>query len=157
MVSYLRTVPPVERANGPVEIGMLGMILDRHDLVVLDVARRISQQGLERAGGPMPTAQYGRFIARACMGCHGETLSGGRLPGTPSHVPAATNITPHPSGIADWTYEDFVRMLDTGVKKNGEQLDPFMPLETVSKMNEVERRALWAYLRSIEPKEFGQR
>lgn len=157
IVSYLRTVPPVERANGPIEIGMLGMILDRNDQFVLDVARRISHEGWERPSSPTPTAEYGRFIARACMGCHGETFSGGRMPGTPSSVPIPTNITPHATGIVDWSYEDFTRLLDTGVKKNGEKLNPFMPLDTVGNMNEVERQALWAYLRSLEPREFGQR
>src|SRR5580704_10009122 len=42
IVSYLRTVPPGERENGPTAIKPLGKILDRKGAMVLDVARRIS-------------------------------------------------------------------------------------------------------------------
>lgn len=35
--------------------------------------------------------------------------------------------------------------------------DPFMPREALNAMNDVERRALWAYLRSVPPVPFGHR
>lgn len=62
-----------------------------------------------------------------------------------------------PSGIKDWSYEDFDRLLTEGIKKNGEQLDPFMPIEATQKASELEKRALWAFFQSIPPKEFGSR
>lgn len=157
LVSYLRTLPPIERENGPMVIGPLGKILDRRDEFVLDVARRIATASREAVPAPSPTAEYGRFIGRLCTGCHGEGLSGGRIPGTPPSIPIPSNITPDASGIKEWTYEDFNKLLNTGLRKNGLALNPFMPYEALAKLDAVEKQALWAYLRSLPAKPFGQR
>ena len=37
---------------------------------------------------------------------------------------------------APWTYQDFVKLLATGLRKNGKKVDPFMPIEALDKMNE---------------------
>lgn len=88
---------------------------------------------------------------------HGEGLSGGPLPGAPSSLPVLVNTTPHESGIAGWTYDDFDRLLTTGIRKDGGKLDPFMPIEAISKADETEKRALWAYLQSVPPRPDGGR
>ena len=41
VISYLRTMPAVQKANGPFEVGLLGKVLDRFDLIPIDIARRI--------------------------------------------------------------------------------------------------------------------
>jgi len=46
---------------------------------------------------------------------------------------------------------------DTGVRKNGKKLEPFMPYESFAKFDDVERRSPWAFLQSIAPTSFGQR
>ncbi|HEY8944532.1 MAG TPA: hypothetical protein VIM73_09725, partial [Polyangiaceae bacterium] len=66
-------------------------------------------------------------------------------------------ITPHATGLKDWSYADFERLLDTGIRKNGKKLDPFMPLGNLAKFDETERKALWAYLRTLPAKPFGER
>lgn len=157
IVSYLRTVPPVEKANGPNEVGVLGKVLDRQGQLPLDVARAVEGVGDERAGKPEPTAEYGRFLARGCTGCHGSGLSGGAIPGAPSDLPIPLNITPHETGIAGWSYEDFDALMTKGEKKKGGKLDPFMPIEGFSKMDETEKRALYAYLMSQPATPFGGR
>jgi cytochrome c5 len=157
MISYLRSQPPVDRANGPIQIGMLGKVLDRRGAMPLDVARRIDHAHIEAAPKPTPTQDYGRFIGRLCTGCHGEHLSGGPLPGAPPSTPVPLNLTPDASGLAGWTYDDFAKLLDTGVRKNGKKLDPFMPLSAFSHYDETERHALWAYLQSLPPAPFGGR
>jgi hypothetical protein len=157
MISYLRTVPAVDKANGAIEIGPLGKVLDRRNMFALDVARRIDHERAEIAPPPAPTKEYGRFVARLCTGCHGEHLSGGPIPGAPPSVPTPLNLTPDPSGLAGWAYDDFAKLLDTGVRKNGKKLDPFMPLGAFSKYDDTERRALWAYLQSVSPTPAGQR
>ncbi len=157
IVSYMRTVAAVERANGPVEIGLIGKVLDRHDQLHLDIARRIDHDNIELAGAPEPSAKYGAFLARACMGCHGGTFSGGPIPGAPKEMPTPTNLTPHQTGIAGWTFEDFDRLLTKGEKKNGEKLDPFMPIDALGKLDAVEKRALFAFLSELPPRPFGGR
>jgi hypothetical protein len=157
MISYLRTVPAVDKANGPIQVGPLGKVLDRRNMFALDVARRIDHEHGEIAPPPEPTPEYGRFVARLCTGCHGEHLSGGPIPGAPPSVPTPLNLTPDASGLAGWTYEDFAKLLDTGVRKNGKKLDPFMPIGTFAKYDDTERHALWAYLQSVSPTPAGQR
>jgi cytochrome c553 len=157
MISYLRTVPAVDKPNGPMAIGTLGKVLDRRDLVPLDVARRVNQAHAEHAPSPAPTREYGRFVARMCSGCHGEHLSGGPIPGAPPSVPVPLNLTPDASGLAGWTYDDFAKLLDTGVRKNGKTLDPFMPLSAFVRYDDTERHALFAYLQSLPATPAGQR
>jgi hypothetical protein len=157
MISYLRTAAPVDKPNGAMEVGVLGKVLDRRNMVALDVARRIDHEHGEIAPPPAPTKEYGRFVSRLCTGCHGAHLSGGPIPGAPPSVPTPLNLTPDKSGLAGWTYDDFATLLDTGVRKNGKKLDPFMPLSAFAKYDETERRALWAYLQSVPATPAGQR
>lgn len=157
LVSYVASAPAVNAPNGPLHFGLLAKVLDRHDLFALDVARRIDHENPNVAGAPTPDAAYGRFLALGCTGCHGSGLGGGPIPGAPPDFPTPSNITPDSSGIGAWSYADFNRLLDTGVRKNGARLHPFMPLENLKNFDETERQALWAYLRSVPAKPFGDR
>jgi hypothetical protein len=158
IISWIRTMPVVQRASGPMQIGLLGKILDRRDVVPLDVARRVAERGPhDLAPPPSPTAAYGGYIARACIGCHGEHYSGGRIPGAPSSLPIPANITADASGIHSWTYEDFERFSHTGVRPNGSRVNPFMPIEILNNMDDTERHATWEFLRSVPPRPYGQR
>ena len=40
------------------------------------------------------SVEHGKYVAAMCIGCHGATLSGGKIPGGPPDWPAAANITP---------------------------------------------------------------
>ncbi len=157
LISYVRSVPAVSKPNGPVEIGLLGKFLDRQDLFVLDIARRIDHTRRETAPAPAPTALYGAFLARSCTGCHGEHLSGGKIPGAPPEMAIPLNITPDATGIRDWTFADFEHLLATGLRPDGRKLNPMMPIQVINAMNETEKRALWEYLRSVPPRPFGGR
>jgi hypothetical protein len=157
IVSWFRTMPGVDRANGPVQIGLLGKVLDRKGAVILDVARHIDHAHVELAPPPSPTADYGRYIGRMCTGCHGEHLSGGRIPGAPSSLPVPLNLTPDATGLRDWTYDDFVKVMREAVRKNGKALDPFMPVDAWKNFDDVEMRAVWEYLRTLPPLPLGGR
>jgi hypothetical protein len=123
----------------------------------LDIARRIDHGTRTRAPAPVVSATYGAFVGRTCVGCHGEHLGGGRIPGAPSSLPIPANITKHETGIKAWTFDDFDRLLTAGVKKDGTKVNPFMPIESFGKLNNIEKRALWAYLESVPPVAFGTR
>jgi hypothetical protein len=157
VISYLRTVPPVDRATSAMTIKTLGKILDRKGLIPIDIARRIDHEHIETGPPPSPTAEYGRFIARLCSGCHGESFGGGPIPGAPPDFPVPLNLTPDATGLQGWTYEDFEHIAKTGVRKNGKKLAEFMPIEAIANMDDVERHALWAYLSSLKPVPFGTR
>ena len=106
---------------------------------------------------PTPTAVYGKYLAMACTGCHGDHFSGGKIPGTPPDFPPPLNLTPDKTGLAGWTYEDFDKLLTTSIRKNGEKLKPFMPVEAFGKVNDTEKHALFAYLQTLPPVPYGNR
>ena len=52
---------------------------------------------------------------------------------------------------------DFEKFMRTGTRRNGQQVHPFMPMETMKAMNDIELQALWAYLQSVPAKPMGGR
>ncbi len=157
IVSYIRSVPGVDKPNGPIRFGAMGKVLDRRGMFVADVARKIDHANIETAPPPTPTAAYGKYLARSCTGCHGERLSGGPIPGAPSTMPIPLNLTPHETGMKGWTYDDLDKLLTKGDRKNGKKLDPFMPIENYGKMDETEKKALFAHLQGLAPLPYGGR
>jgi len=160
LVSYIRSRPPIDNDVPAPVVGWVGKVLDRTDMMVLDVARRIdhtTDSPLVESLEPTATFEYGANLGLLCMGCHGTGLSGGKIPGTPSSIPIPPNLTPHETGLKGWTYEQFLTLLNAGTKPDGTDLDPFMPVTTLAAMTDIEKAALWAYLQGLEPKEFGNR
>lgn len=157
LISYLRTLPPKDSEAFGVEVGVLGKVLDRMEMMPLDVARRIDHASLPVAPPPSESPEYGRHIATLCQGCHGRTLSGGRLPGAPPELPEPLNLTPHETGLKDWEFADFDKLMRQGIRKNGKPLHPFMPIAATRAFNETEMKALWAYLRTVPALPHGGR
>ncbi|HEX3346412.1 MAG TPA: c-type cytochrome [Polyangiaceae bacterium] len=157
IVSYLRSVKPCDRPNGATAVKTLGKVLDRQEKFVSDVARHIDHTKVETVPPPEPTAAYGRYVARLCMGCHGEHFSGGPLPGAPSSFAIPLNLTPDATGLKEWTFTDFEKLMRTGVRKNGKQLDKLMPIESWKNFDDSEMHATWAYLQTLPPLPFGGR
>jgi mono/diheme cytochrome c family protein len=158
LVSYLRSLPPIDRASPASSVGLAGKLLDRLGKLPIDIARHIDHVAPRaKALTATATRAYGKYLARSCASCHGPGLSGGRIPGAPAKLAVPANITPHETGIKRYTEADFMRLLDTGKKPNGTPLDPFMPIAALRAMNDTERRALFAYLMSLPPTPFGRR
>ncbi|WKK67493.1 c-type cytochrome [Lutimonas zeaxanthinifaciens] len=68
----------------------------------------------------------------------------------------AANLTPHESGIGNWTEEQFKRALTQGKAKgmeNGRMLLPPMPWMNYANMKDEDVRAVYTYLKSINPVE----
>ena len=157
LISYIRTLPPSSKPNGPIKLGTLAKILDRMDAIPLDIARRIDHEKAGRGPAPSPTKEYGALLGRSCTGCHGAKLSGGPIPGAPPELPVPLNLTPDATGMKGWTFEDFDRLMVQGIRKNGKKLDPFMPIEAFGKQDDTEKRALFAWLQSLPATPFGNR
>jgi mono/diheme cytochrome c family protein len=157
VISYIRTLPPVNRPSNPMRIKTLGKILDRLDKIPIDIARRIDHQKIEKAPPPAPTPAYGRHVAKLCTGCHGANLSGGPIPGAPPDMAVPLNLTPHESGIKKWKAEDFAKVMKEGRRLDGRKLDPMMPVEAFGQFDDTEMQALYSYLMTLAPREFGGR
>jgi len=158
VVSFVRSVPNVDNEVPPTEVRPLGRLLDQFGVLKTLSARMVDHDAPRaEAPAPEPTPRYGALLARSCTGCHGDSLGGGPIPGAPSSLPVPANLTAHATGLATWTKEQFVHALQTGVRPDGRQLNSFMPIATTATLHDVEYTALWEYLRSLPPREFGQR
>ena len=104
------------------------------------------------------TKEHGAYVANMCIGCHGEHLSGGRIPGGPPDWPPAANLTPgEQSAMA--RYPDaatFMAMLRSGKRPDGSPIK-VMPFESLGKLDDVDVQALHAYLKTVPPRPAGGR
>jgi hypothetical protein len=121
------------------------------------VADKTPDRPLRDGVAPGPTAAYGRYLAdfAGCHGCHGFGLSGGKVAGPPG-LPPASNLTPL-GAVASWSEADFVRLMRTGRRPDDSPINDFMPWNTFRGMTDEELRAMWTYLRSVPPREFGHK
>jgi mono/diheme cytochrome c family protein len=158
LIAYIRSMPAVDRASVPSYIGPVGRTLFAFGILPMTESRLVDHTGPHvarvEAGA---TADYGRYVARACVSCHGEHLSGGRIPGVPPSFKVPANLTPDATGLAGWTKEDFYRVLREGKKRDGSAVDAFMPWRALGHFSDMEIDAIWAYLQTVPPKPFGQR
>lgn len=66
----------------------------------------------------------------------------------------AANLTPDPTGIGNWTEEQFIVAMKQGKWKgleNSRNLLPPMPWQSYSKLADKDLKAIFAYLKSIKP------
>jgi hypothetical protein len=71
VITYVRSVPPVSKPDEKSSIGVLAKVLDRRGMVQVDVAKLIDHGKRVTAPAPTPTASYGAYLGRLCVGCHG--------------------------------------------------------------------------------------
>jgi hypothetical protein len=50
-----------------------------------------------------------------------------------------------------------VKALREGIRPGGSAINPFMPIGATKLMTDVELVAMWKYLQSLPPKEYGTR
>ena len=155
IIGYVRSLPPVEREVPKTYLRILGRALVAVGKLPLLVAPRVPPFTHPQPIEPAPTVAYGRYLATisSCHDCHGKGLSGGPMaaPG----APPASNLTP--AGLSRWSETDFVRALREGKRPDGTTLQEIMPWREFRHMTDEELSALWQYLRSVPPKEFGGR
>lgn len=159
LIAYYRSIPPVDREIPAPALGPLARVLFLTGQLPLVPAELIDHDAARPPLPAMgPTAEYGAYLATGCTGCHGMGLSGGRIPGADPNWPPAKNITPDSeTGIGSWSHEDFATALRTGVRPNGSAINPVMPIQATRYMTDVELEALYRYLRTVEPKPYGNR
>ncbi|HMN07813.1 MAG TPA: cytochrome c [Gemmatimonadaceae bacterium] len=159
IVAYLRAAPPVDRPSRGSVVRPLGRLLYvAGQLPLMNESELVPHDGITRRTPPAgATAEYGAYLATVggCTGCHGPGLSGGHVPGTPPSFKPAANLTP--SGIGQWSEQDFVTALREGKRPDGSVIDPFMPVKYTAQMTDDELRALYAHLRTVPPRETGTR
>jgi mono/diheme cytochrome c family protein len=158
LIAYIRAKPPVDRVIVSSYVGPIGRALFVFGVLPMVESRLVDQNAPHAARVEAgATVDYGSYLVRSCVGCHGQHLSGGPIPGAPPSFKAPANITPDASGIAGWTKADFYRVFREGKKRDGSAIDSFMPWQALGHFSDMELDALWAYLQTVPPRPYGRR
>ncbi len=157
IVSYIRSQPKVNRDPGSIRLGPMFSMLIATDPDAFTAARvdHLKAHPVEPPAAVV-SVEYGEHLVQVCRGCHGEHLSGGKLKGDPN-MPLVANLTPHETGLKDWSEEDFIRALREGRRKDGTTIKEAMPWRAYGQMGDAELKAIYAYLRTVPPLPKGNR
>jgi len=155
IISYIRSLPPVNNTVPRSTFGPVGKILVATGQMKFAASVIPNHFSTHPVGPPEAavSADFGKHLVSVCLGCHGPDLSGGPIKGGDPAWPPARNLTPDPTGLKGWTYDQFVTAFTKGQRPDGTMLREPMSLITAygQKMTDVERQALWAYLQSLPP------
>lgn len=153
LIAYVKSVAPVDNVLPASDVQVLGRALylagqiDGFAAESIDHARPIAPAPAQGV-----TAEYGGYLVRVggCVDCHGPNLSGGPITGVPPEIPPAANITPG-GELSAWTADQFIAAMRTGVNPAGKHLDSFMPYKYIGKLTDGDLKAIFMYLRSLQP------
>lgn len=157
VISYLRSRPAVSSKAPENDLNLMG------NIVKAFLVKPVGPTGVvEKWVKPDTTATYGRYLVMNvgnCAGCHsqrnitgeytGPFLAGGgpmQKKGFPSLTPP--NLTPAKDGrITDWSQETFISRFRKG------KLIPYseMPWNSFKRMTDDELKAIYKYLKSLNP------
>ena len=143
IISYLKSVPPVDKMLPESRVGPLArlFILQSPDLITAQAIDIQSPRPPDVQLGV--TVEYGHYLARICTHCHGEDLAGSAQPG------AGLNLTPG-GDLSAWTEADFFAAMRDGTTPGGKSLNPdLMPWDQLGKMTNEELKAIWRYLGNL--------
>lgn len=150
IVAYLTSLEPVDSDLKPMRIALPAKVMFGLDPAGITAADTIDHKAVDPWDVEVgATAEYGKYLAVTCAGCHGKNFDGDWAP--PPGEPQPKNITPHETGIGGWTLEQFSTAIRTGVRPDGSTLDPFMPWPYFAQLTDVEVEAIYLYLQTVDP------
>lgn len=151
VIAFLQAAPPVDRAFAKRRFGpmaRLAVLMAGGELVPASIVEHDEPHVAAVEHGA--TVEFGRYLAKGCIGCHAADYSGSD-DGIGDGPPAA-NITPdRETGIGSWTYEEFERALRQGTRPDGSAIDSTMPWPAMSRLTDDEMRGVWMFLQTLEP------
>jgi mono/diheme cytochrome c family protein len=130
LIAYIKQIPPVD-ADYPVL--SFGSIIPIAPAVgMFTPAAELIDHNAQRPADPAPgdTVEYGEYLFAICSECHSTNLA---------------------SKLENWTQDDFIRAMRSGVLPNGKHLGPAMPRKTFGEINDMEVEALWLYFMDVKP------
>lgn len=111
---------------------------------------------------------YGEYLSNIghCMECHSprdekgmlhleNRGAGGQIFKGPWGVSVSRNLTPHPTGLKDFTDAQIIKSMREGVDRSGQPYMPPMGFAFYKTISEADMAALIAYLRSLKPQTFA--
>lgn len=149
LVSYIKTLPPVDSELPKIEVGFLSkflFLIGKMPLLVSAEQIDHSKVAVQEVK-PSLSVEYGKYVAATCTGCHGMDLKGGPIQGAPPEWPPAQNIAGQ--AMAKWTEEQFLNSIRTGVRPDGTQIAFPMPWQSLKHLTDIELKAIRLYLLSL--------
>ncbi|MEX2573266.1 MAG: cytochrome C [Balneolaceae bacterium] len=163
VIAYIRTLEPVDNRLPPSQPDFPVNILINTMPVRADLQSKPSRDDV---------VNYGKYMvtAAACTDCH-TRMERGKFVGEPFgggneyHLPdgstvRSANITPHETGIGNWTKEQFVQRFKAyagnsyvPLKVEPGQFQTIMPWLMYADMEQGDLEAIYEYLRSLPPVE----
>jgi mono/diheme cytochrome c family protein len=159
LVAYVRSLPPVKGESAVIRMPHAVKALYGVGLIK-DAAEKIDhRKPPAQPVAAAATVEYGAYLANLCVGCHGVTFGGGRIPGAPPDWPSAANLTPGAGSVMPRydTLEKFVGMMRTGKRPDGSQVSQVMPFMSLRNLNDTDLTAIHAYLTALPPRRLGDR
>lgn len=163
IISFLRSQEPVSNKMERPEYSFLGKAILAIGLIKPEAPQATPPKNIKKDSSVV----YGKYLANSianCVGCHtdrdlqtgefiGPAFSGGMLMPADNFSQGygfrTPNLTPDAQTgiIANWTEEMFIQRFRTG------RITPVspMPWGAFSRMEEVELKALYRYLKSLDP------
>lgn len=162
VIAYIRTLDPIENSVPDSEL----------KFPMNFIVNMIPQepQPVEKVPSKSNSVEYGKYLvtAGACVDCHtpfdggrpveGKSYSGGREFPMPSGKLTSANITPHKTGIGNWTKEQFISRFKSynlpydEIQTVGQSdFNTIMPWAMYAGMTEEDLAAMYDYLMTVEP------
>jgi mono/diheme cytochrome c family protein len=145
IIAYAKNLEPIDNELPSSQVGPLSRLMFVTGIIPDMIPAEIIDHDAIRPPNPVPgvTAAYGEYLSFICQVCHTEGFSGG--PGAGEGM----NLTPG-GQLADWSEEDFIKTIRTGVAPDGKYLNgQEMPWRTFSSFTDEELKAIWLYLQSL--------
>ena len=161
VIAYIKSAPPVDHELPPSALSWTGQAVMTLVPSITFIPAELIPHEAPRPVAPQAgvTPEYGEYLTHSCKVCHGQTMSGGRIPGFPSSWPPAPNLTfGDGSALPTWNEEGFITTIRTGITPEGIKLRAeYMPWGSYKFMSDNEMKAVWVYLRSLPKIEYGNR
>jgi mono/diheme cytochrome c family protein len=160
ILAYIRSKPAADNQPDPSQLSTTGFIVMNLTQEITFLPAELIPHDQKPPPAPEPglTPEYGEYLALSCPVCHGLGFSGGEISGFPPEWPAAGNLT-HGKGsrLPTWGEQGFIQIIRTG-DKHGRSIHPdYMPWTSYRFMTDLELRAVYAFLASLPPSDFGNR
>jgi mono/diheme cytochrome c family protein len=163
LVSYMRSLAPVDNDAGQDEYGLIGEALVKTGRI----ATKTLPTPKYAPAGDEPSVARGEYLAKGpafCVGCHSplNIMEGGKLegewfsgcfapdPAGDNLESCPPNLTPSAKGMTTlWTEEQFLER----TKKGYVTFDSKMPWGNYAAMTDSDLRSIWRYLAQLAPVE----
>ncbi len=156
LLAHVQSLPPAPGQGAIVELPLPARVLYGFGLIKDAAAKIDHARPPQQPVAEGVTTAHGAYVANMCIGCHGATLAGGKIPGGPPDWPAASNLTPGEGSVMGRypDAESLMRMFRSGKRPDGSAIK-VMPFESLREMNDTDLRALHLYLKGVAAQKAG--